>query len=126
MTDLGEIQAALPIKIIGSSSTGLETNPVQASANNELRSNDCINTSAIDTILNLTTVAQEVKVGANRLTERKYIWMQAIATNIKWGFDTNCRFDLFRNQLVIHPVGNVPVYMKMSTGTGTAIVAEGA
>ena len=125
MGDILDREAAQTVKLVGSASDGTESNPVEASDNNEIRSNDSVNVSAADTILNLTTLAQEVKVGASRNPNRKYLWMEALDKNIKWGFDSSCRFDLFKKQLIIHPVGNVPVYMKMSAGTGQAVVGEG-
>lgn len=126
MGDISEINASQAVKIIGSGPDGSESNPVEASSNNELYNADCVNHAAIDIVLSLTTTPQEVKVGASRQVNRKYLWMQALDANVKWGFDTNCRFDLFKNQMIIHPVGNVPVYMKVSTGTGSAAVGEGA
>jgi hypothetical protein len=124
--DLDTLQASGSVKIAGANSSGTETHFVDASPNNELRANDCVNTSGTDTVLSLTVTAQEIKVSTSRLVNRKYVWMEALSTNVKWGFDSNCRFDLFKNQLIIHPVGNVAIYMKMSTGTGTAAIGEGA
>ena len=126
MSDLPFIQAASPSVIIGADPTGTETYPVASSSNGELRNTDCVNTSATDSTVSLTTAATEVKVGASRLTDRKYVWMQALVSNVKWGFDSNCRFNLFKNQMVCFPIGNVPIYIKMSAGTGTANIGEGA
>ena len=126
MSDLTDIQSALSTKLVGSTTNGTETTPVNASDFGELRNSDCVNNIASDIILSLTITAQEVMVGASRNPNRKYIWMQALSKGVKWGFDLNCRFDLFKNQLVCFPIGNVPVYMKMSSGTGSSTIGEGA
>lgn len=119
------IRSSEPVIIVGSNPDGSETTPVGASDNGEVYANDCINTAANDLTLNLTTVAQEVKIGSTRNIKRKYVYMEALSSNIKWGFNTDCKFNLYKNQLIIHPVGDVAVYMKMDSGTGQATIAEG-
>jgi len=79
----------------------------------------------VSTTLNLTTTAQVLKVGASALADRKYIEMQATSKNVKWGYNTNCDFDLFKNQFFSLPAGeNCIVYLKASTGTATIAVSE--
>lgn len=99
--------------------------PRSCTVHDELRTNDCVNSEASDCFLTLSTTPQELKVGTVRNAGRKYVWMQALTSNVKWGFSTDCRFDLFKNQLILQPVGDVPIYVKMSTGSGTVVVAEG-
>ena len=95
----------------------------RVSDNNEAASIDSALTSGTDTTTNLTTTAVELKVGASRLPERKYLIVEGLSNNIKWGFTTSCPFDLFKNQLIMMPIG-VAVYAKMSTGTGSIAVGE--
>lgn len=85
--------------------------------------NDSCRTSGIDTTILLTTVAVELKVGGSALADRKYMFIQARDNNIKWGFNTTCNFDLFKNQLIIMPVA-VTMYAKTSVGTGTIVIGE--
>jgi hypothetical protein len=126
MADLSDVNAGQTVKIVGMGSTGAETNAVGAKSNNELLASDCINTSASDRVLALTTTAVEVKVGGTRLTNRKYIFLQALSSNVKWGFNTTCNFDLFKNQFFVLPTGNVTVYIKVSIGTGSCAIGEGS
>lgn len=88
-------------------------------------SNDSCRSSVIDTTIVLTTTAVELKVGASALADRKYLMMQARDNNIRWGFNTSCNFDLFKNEKIIIPVG-VAVYGKTTSGTGTIVIAEGS
>lgn len=76
-------------------------------------------------ILNLTTTAQELKVGASPLEDRLYIEMQALSSNVKWGYTTACEFNLFKNQFFALPCGTgCKIYLKMSVGTGDCAIAE--
>jgi len=86
---------------------------------------DILDGIGINAVLNLTTTAVIGKVGANNLAQRKYIIIEAIDKNIKWGFDSTCPFDAFKNQLIMLPIGdNINIYLKMSSGTGSINIAE--
>jgi hypothetical protein len=88
---------------------------------------DGIPQNGTSSILNLTTTAQELKVGANALSDRLYVEMQALDSNVKWGYTTACEFNLFKNQFFALPCGeNCTIYLKMSTGTGDCAIAEKA
>lgn len=127
MADLTELQAAQTIKLVGSTTTGAESTYAKVTPNQEIGATDTVNTSATSTTINLTTTAVELKVGANILVNRKYIWLQGLENNIKWGFTlTDQPFDLFKSQLLTFPIGNVPIYAKMSSGTGSIAFGEGA
>ncbi len=79
----------------------------------------------VSVVLSLTTTAQELKVGATALPGRKYIEMQALDKNVKWGYDSSCPFDLFKNQFFSLPAGaSCTVYLKSSTGTADIAVSE--
>ena len=84
-----------------------------------------INTG-LDSTLTLTTTPILLKVGVAQLTERTYVLLQALGNNIKWGFDTNCRFDIYKNQFMILPIGDAVIYLKTSTGTSDIVIAEGS
>lgn len=104
------------------------TNVAKVTTTLDLQTDDRINTSAVDTVLALTTAPAIVKVGGSVLTERKYVILEGLSINIKWGFSNSTQsFDLFKNQLLMVPVGpNVNIWMKVTTGTGSAGIAEGA
>lgn len=124
--DASDIQRASSVKIIGSEADGSETNSVGASINREIFVKDTHDNGGIDGVINLTTVAVEGKVGENRKTARKYIIMEALSSNVKWGFtQTTQNFDLFKSQLIMVPIGeNTQIWFKVSTGTGSVAFAE--
>lgn len=125
MADLNNIQAAGSTIIVGSDSSGLETNPVKATTLGEIQAVDVPNQTGLSGLVALTTTAVEGKVGVSTMTNRKYIEMQAISSNVKWGYDTTCPFDLFKNQFFSLPAGeNCKVYFKVSTGTGSVAIGE--
>lgn len=120
MADLQDTQAAQSVKIIGSDAFGTESTPAAVKTNQEIKTSDACDTSGADVFLTLdSTTAIEGKVGASRLANRKYVIMEALVNNVKWGFDTNCKFDLFKSQLIILPIGNIPIYFKLSSGGST-------
>jgi hypothetical protein len=125
MADLTEIQAAQFVKIIGSDTTGEEQTPVVSNSLGELAVSEVPNQEGVDIILTLTTSAQEAKVGANPLPNRKYVEMEALGDNVKWGYNTNCRFRLFKNQFISIPAGpNCRIYLRTTTGTAQVVVGE--
>lgn len=127
MADLSSIQATDAVRVVGSNSSGLELTPVRSSGSGDLGSVDTCNVSGLSGTIALTTVAVELKVGVSRLTDRKYIWLQALDNNIFWGFAPGtCVFPIFKNQLLSFPIGNTPIYAVMSTGTGNIAFGEGA
>lgn len=125
MADIADINAAQSIKIIGSDSSGVEQTPVKSTTLGELNVHDIPNQTGLNTILNLTTTAVEGKVGVTALSNRKYIEMQGLTNNVKWGYDTTCPFDLFKNQFFALPMGSdCPIYFKASTGVAQVAFAE--
>jgi hypothetical protein len=75
--------------------------------------------------LTLTTSPVELKVGATALDKRLYVEMQALDSGVKWGYTTNCEFNLFKNQFFALPTGkNCTIYLKASSGTADIAIAE--
>jgi hypothetical protein len=113
-------QASTPSRILG----GDELYESNVNSRNELDVNDTPQ-QGVSAVLNLTTTAIELKVGASPLVNRKLIEMQALEKNVKWGYNTNCEFDLFKNQFFSLPCGeNCTMYLKASTGTASVAVSE--
>lgn len=127
MADLTELQSAQTIKLVGSSTTGTESTYAKVTPNQEVGATDTVNTSVVSGTIALTTTAIELKIGGSRLSNRKYIWMEALDTNVKWGFSASDQsFDIFKNQILTFPIGDVAIYAKMSSGTGNIAFGEGA
>ena len=120
MADIDDTQQSEVIRITDSN----ENNIAAVNDITELQTNDTPQ-QGVSAVLNLTTTPQELKVGANALANRKTIEMQALEKNVKWGYNTNCEFDLFKNQFFALPCGeNCTLYLKASTGTATVAVSE--
>jgi hypothetical protein len=129
MADLNDVNSAQSIKIIGSTAAGVETVPAKVSANQDLGVADVLDNSGLDTIISLTTSPKLGVVNVDGITpkaNRKYFIMQALDTNIKWGFsNTTQSFDIFKSQLIMIPCGpNTQIWFKMSVGTGNVAIGE--
>lgn len=125
MSDLSGIESSQSVKIVGNNTTGVEQTPVSSTTLGDLNVSDIPNQTGLSTTLALTTTAIEGKVGASTMTNRKYIEMQALSTNVKWGYDSTCPFDLFKSQFFSLPAGeNCKVYFKMSVGIGSLAIGE--
>lgn len=125
MSDLSDLNSAQNAKLIGQDINGVETYPVKSYSNYELAVSDIPNQTGLNATLNLTTTAVEGKVGASTLVNRKYVEMLAITTNVKWGYDSTCPFDLYKAQFFSLPMGeNCKVYFKASTGTAQVVIGE--
>lgn len=120
MADIDETQQSEVVRITGDD----ENNVVTVNDIQELSVNDTPQ-QGLSAVLTLTTTAQELKVGATALANRKTIEMQALDKNVKWGYNTNCEFDLFKNQFFALPCGeNCKLYLKASVGTSSVAVGE--
>jgi hypothetical protein len=126
MPDISDIDAAQSVKIVGSESDGTEQTPVSSSGLSELKTTDKINQQGEDIIINLSTTAVEAKVGSTAKTDRSYVFLQALDKNVKWGFDSNCRFDAFKNQLISIPASeDCTIFIKADSGSRNIVVGEG-
>lgn len=120
MGDINEAQQSEVTRL----TNGDETNIVEVNSIDELATNDTPQ-QGVSTVLNLTTTAQVLKVGASALVNRKVIEMQALTKNVKWGYNSTCEFDLFKNQFFALPAGeNCVMYLKASTGTADVAISE--
>lgn len=106
MADLTELQAAGTTKIVGSDSTGVETNAVNATPNGELTVNDGLNAGGLTGNLNLVTsgTTYEAKVGGSRLANRKSLMIMAFDNDMFWGYSnsvtTTTGFPLLKGQTI--------------------------
>ena len=101
MADAPKRNAAGNTKVIGSDSSGNETNYVNASANLEQFVVDRLNNGGEDSVINVTAgTPVEIKVGASPRTERKLVLVQPDG-KILFGFsNTTQSFRVFKNQII--------------------------
>lgn len=126
MADITDIESAQTTKIVGSEQDGTETNAVGSTALNELKVSEKINQQGEDITITATTSAVVAKVGASNKANRTYLFIQALDKNVKWGFDANCRFDAFKNQMIVIPVADTcNIYIKSSSGNREVVIGEG-
>lgn len=121
MADLDrETQATQSNRITGSD----EANNAHVNPLEELSVNDTPQQGTSAT-LTLTTTAVELKVGASPLSGRKYIEMEALDKNIKWGYDSSCPFNLQKAKFYALPCGeDCTIFLKTTQGTSDIAIAE--
>jgi hypothetical protein len=106
MADLSDLQAAGTTKIVGSDSTGLETNAVNATATGDLTVTDGLSDGGATGNLNLVTAntSYEAKVSSSRLPNRKLLTIMAFDNDMFWGFNnsvtTGNGFLLYKGQTI--------------------------
>lgn len=127
MADLDQLSAAQTIKIAGAQGSGLETNFVDATANNEIKSADILNVSFTQGTVSVSVagLAQEIKAGVSRLANRKSVLIQAQGTNVVYGFSSTSQpFTLANGSTITLAVGDgLGVWVDRSSGSGSVTVA---
>lgn len=107
---------SLPRKITGEN----EEHCADVTPQKEITIADTHNGGGLDTILLVDSgTPKELKVGANRKTNRKYVVFEAQDTGITWGFSNSTQsFDIFKSQLIMVPVGeNTEIWFSAANGT---------
>jgi len=121
MADIAEAKQSEVIRIANPT----EDNFVEVSINSELKAVDTANNGGLDTVVSITAASVvELKVGGTVKTARKYVQIQALGKNVKWGFTAGTQsFDAFKSQFFILPIGaGTTVYLK-NNGTTSVDVA---
>jgi len=127
MADIEDIDAAQTVKVVGSDPTGVEETPVSSTPNGELKIADTHNNGGLDAVLNITSgTPLELKVGASRLANRKYVIFEALDAGVKWGFSNSTQsFDVFKSQLLMVPIGeNTEIWFDCDNGNKSVAIAE--
>lgn len=132
MADLNETQAAQSVKIIGSSSSGIENTPVTASSNGELQISDISNNGGVHGSLTVGTSAVEAKVGGSALANRKTLTIfNNSNADIFFGYSnavtTATGTPIFKNQFAEFEVGpSTSVWLIAGTAGNNTRVTENA
>ena len=129
-TDLPLDSSAQPVVVVGSSTTGIAATPVGSSLTGDLFVRDSINTSSTNVALSVTTAAVEAKVGASRLTNRKFLSITPTNGTIYWGsantVTTANGTPIFKNQCVTMAfTDNVAVWL-IGVATTDVRIVEGS
>ena len=95
-----------------------------SSQGDSLKVVDLSNNTCIDAKITITTSPTILKVGAENLSNRKYIIFQALNGAIDYGFNASCNFTLMKNQLIMLPIANANIYLKCASGTRLVAIGE--
>lgn len=111
---------AIPTKVTGEN----EEHCADVTSQKEITIADTHNGGGLDVVLLVDSgTPKELKVGATRKENRKYVVFEAQDTGITWGFSNSTQsFDIFKSQLVMVPVGeNTEIWFAASSGTGNKV-----
>ena len=130
MADLALDNSALPVVLIGATTAGVTGTPTGSSANGDLFVRDSINSSSTNAALSVTATAVEAKVGALRLTNRKFISITPTNGTIYWGSTSAVTVSsgtpVFKNQCItIAFTDNVAVWL-IGVATTDVRIVEGS
>ncbi len=103
MADLSKKQSSGSMAIVGSDSSGAESNFVEASANGDLQTADLLRGPGVQGNLTVGTSAVELKVGASKLVDRKTCGLDNDSNStLYWGYTnavtTTTGRRIFKNQ----------------------------
>lgn len=133
MADLSDLQAAGYTKIVGSDSSGVETNPAKVSANQDLSTSDIIDNGGTYGTLTVGTSAVALRVAGSNLANRKLLTIDNTSNStIFWGYDnslttSNYAGRIFKDQQASWAIGpNANIFL-IAAGAGNVVhVSEGA
>ena len=130
MADLALDNSALPVVLIGATTAGVTGTPTGSSANGDLFVRDSINSSSTNAALSVTATAVEAKVGALRLTNRKFISITPTNGTIYWGSTSAVTVSsgtpVFKNQCITMAfTDNVAVWL-IGVATTDVRIVEGS
>ena len=118
--------------LIGMNTSGIETDYVGSTPNNELLANDVIRTNGVSGAITVSTTAVLAKVGGSAHPNRKFLSIYNDSNNtIYWSFSAsvttsgaNKGTPIFKEQLFMFNFG-IPVYL-IAGSSSSVIISEGA
>lgn len=130
MADLNDIQAVQPVKLVGNSSTGVETSPVNSTVNGDLLVADLINTNGQNRAQSITSTPTEALGGSVILANRKMLSIMPTDGIVYWGYTSGVTTisgtPIFKNQNIVFSVGtNIHIYL-VTASTVNCRIAEGS
>lgn len=130
MGDITSAEATEAVRVVGADPiTGAEQTPVGSTANGDLQTADVPNTAGAYATVNITTSAEELKVGGTALAGRKMVSIQPIDGKIYYGYDSSVTAangtELAKKQIIVFTIGaGIPVYLVSSLGTVDVRIGE--
>ena len=129
-TDLPLDNSAQPIVLVGATSAGVPTTPAAVTVNQNMLTQDCINTSLASGALSVTTTASEAKAGAVRLVNRKALQITPTNGTVYYGSSAAVTVltgtPIFKNQCyALSVTDNVPIYL-IAASTVDVRIVEGS
>jgi len=133
MSDLNELQSSLPVKIAGSTTSGLETSFVRASGNGDIGSVDIVlNGGSLGELNLLANTPIELKVSVGRLLDRKLAGLFNKSNRvIYWSYTTSgFTTDVYAgrissNQPAEWRIGDAPIYLLCATSATINVYEAG-
>ena len=132
MADLTHKESAQNVKVVGADSTGVETNYVKVSDNQDVHTSDVIATSGVYSTISVSTSAVEVKVGGTALANRKVLTiLPEDGGPVYFGFSnavtSSSGTPIYKRQLLTMRVSDdVAVWLIAESGTIDVRITEGA
>ena len=132
MADLTHKESAQNVKVVGSNTSGVETNYVKVSDNQDVHTSDVIATSGVYSNLSVSTTAVEVKVGGAALANRKVVTiLPEDGGPVYFGFSNavtaSTGTPVYKRQLLTMRVtDDVSVWLIAAAGTIDVRITEGA
>lgn len=132
MADLDSLQSTDTIKIVGSTSLGVETTPIKSSLNGDLGVSDSVDNGGVSGAISVSTTAIAVRASSSNLTNRKNLTFYNNGTQtLYWGYSSGVTpstgIPLMVGQFVSGDWGpNTTIYLIAGSGSHNVRVAEGA
>jgi hypothetical protein len=130
MGDLTEKNSASNTKLVGSDLSGSESNFVGATSTGELKTHDVVKNQLVHSVVSVTTTRSEAKVGASKLTDRKFLFIKNLGNpTVFWGGSgvttsgATMGDSLAKDESITLAL-DVPVYL-IATGTADVLIMEG-
>lgn len=129
MADLTDIMATDAVRIVGATSVGQETTPINSTTLGELYTVAVANTAVQHRAQSVTTTAAEALGTVTILANRKFICITPTNGTVYWGISgvtTSSGSPIFKNQtLTIAANANVHIFL-IASGTVDCRIVEGS
>jgi len=121
MGDISREKQTMPTILKGGGSDGEEYNAGISPLDEQLVA-DILNNGGTDAELTVGTSAVELKVGASKKANRKYVIFVPLDSGIKFGFSSSTQnIPVFKHQMIMMPVGEDTEVWFIATSSGKTV-----